>query len=174
MRSYTRLLSKGAVHWNRWRRHHPNIKPDLSSRYIVADLKHYDLEEVDLRGTYLRGCNLQHTSLMKAVYSPSTRWPSPTMFLLADWEGVSDELTLALMRYDASNHPNPRMFLDWGKGGPCPYEDCRWQRSAQFFERRGLIKPSFLRRKVLSAYELAERLLKECLILKEGWERGIL
>ena len=82
--------------------------------------------------------------------------PAPAMFLLCSWGAVSDKLTTELMRYDASNHPNPEKFDEWAAGGDCPYQS-GFQRCANFTEKRDLWKKG----KTKSARELALMLFKE-------------
>ena len=79
------------------------------------------------------------------------------MFLLANWFSVSAELTVELMRYDASNHPEPSKFDDWAKGGNCPYSYIHWQRCANFQEQREVWKPGPAK----SAFELVLMLFEE-------------
>ncbi len=78
------------------------------------------------------------------------------MLLLCDWGGVSDELTLELMRYDASNHPDPSKFTEWAEGGNCPHQS-GFMRCAYFKEKRELWKPG----KAKSARELVLMLFDE-------------
>ena len=112
-------------------------KADLSE----ANLRWADLSEADLRGANLSGANLSCI-------------PAP-LVLLARWGELPDALTLDLMRYDASNHPEPTRFVQWGGGGPCPYSGLPIARAANFQERRGLIKADFMGLPVKSAWQLA-------------------
>jgi len=109
-----------------------------------------DLQRADLRWANLQGANLQGADLQRADLPP------PTMLLLATWGNVSDKLCLELMRYDASNHPNPMRFDEWANGGDCPYQK-GFQRCANFQEVRELWKPG----KSKSARELVLMLFKE-------------
>ncbi len=120
-----------------------------------------DLRGADLRGADLGGANLRGANLRGAKINSSTKWPSPTMVLLAWWGEVKPSLCLDLMRYDASNHPNPKSFFAWSKTGVCPYEGLNIERSAIFQQRAKLIKKDFLQRKTKSAYQLINLLLKE-------------
>ncbi len=115
----------------------------------------------NLGGAYLMSANLGGAYLSGANVA-SVCWPAPTMVLLANWDRIGDALTLDLMRYDADNHPDPKSFLRWAKTGECPFSKINIQRSANFLENPKLIKPSFLRRKPKSAYQLMQALLKEC------------
>ena len=111
-----------------------------------ADLREANLREADLREANLREANLREANL-----------PSPTMLLLCNWGSVSDKLCLELMRYDAANHPEPTEFDEWAKGDGCPYDNTRWQRCANFKEKRELWKPG----KTKSALDLVMMLFKE-------------
>jgi len=122
-----------------------------------ANLREADLWEADLRGANLRGAYLHGANLGGAELD----YYCPPMLLLAYWGDVSDALCLDLMRYDAANHPNPVTFLTWANGGPCPYNNVNVTRSANFTEKKKLIKDDFLSLPVKSAYELAERLIAE-------------
>lgn len=88
------------------------------------------------RGALLQGAKLQGARLK------GTDLPAPTMLLLADWGDLPDDLTLELMRYDASCHPEPERFDEWALGaGPCPYDNTKFERSAEFTECRELWNP---------------------------------
>jgi hypothetical protein len=126
---------------------------DLSSANLSsADLRYADLRYADLRYANLSSANLSSANLRYA------NLPAPTMLLLAAWDVVSAELTLELMRYDASNHPEPSKFDEWAKGGNCPYADVKWQRCANFQENRELWKPG---KTTKSALELVMMLFAE-------------
>jgi hypothetical protein len=86
---------------------------------------------------------------------------NPAVVLTAAWGRCSDSLTLDLMRYDASNHPSPKKFLKWAKGGGCPFQCELVVRAANFQENRDLIKDNFLDLPVQSAYQLMVRVLAE-------------
>jgi hypothetical protein len=83
----------------------------------------------------LTGANLAGARLAGAYL------PSPTMILSANWDDLSTDVTIALMRLDASGHPDPTAFDRWAAGGKCPYRDVRVQRVANFTERRKLWSP---------------------------------
>ena len=102
--------------------------------------------QADLRQANLTRANLTGADL-----------PSPTILLLADWGEVSDKLCTKLMRYDASNHPEPSKFDDWAKGGECPYTDSHWERAANFKEKKELWKAG----EAKSALELVMMLFNE-------------
>jgi hypothetical protein len=80
------------------------------------------------------------------------------MLLLANWQEVSDLLTTELMRYDADNHPDKKLFTAWAKGGDCPYSSIWWQRCANFQEKKELWKVGKCK---MSALQLVEALFKE-------------
>ena len=136
-------------------------KADLSE----ANLRWADLSEADLRGANLSGANLSGANLRGAnpgeanLRGANLRGanlsciPAP-LVLLARWGELPDALTLDLMRYDASNHPEPTRFVQWGGGGPCPYSGLPIARAANFQERRELIGPDFLSLPVKSAWQL--------------------
>ena len=98
-----------------------------------ADLRNANLRNADLWGADLRYANLRNADLRGA------KLPSPSMVLLAEWDKCSDATTLALMRLDASAHPDgARAFSAWKRTGDCPYDGCRVQRVANFEERSEL------------------------------------
>ena len=117
-----------------------------------ANLSWADLSEADLSLANLSLANLSLANLSEANLA------APTMFLLASWRKVSDALTTELMRFDADNHPNPKAFTAWAKGGDCPYTGVKWQRCAQFQEKKVLWKPGKCK---MSALQLVEALFKE-------------
>ena len=131
---------------------------DLSGAYLHgAYLRGANLGGADLRDANLGGADLRDADLRDA-YLYDANLPAPTMILLASWGEVSNKLCRDLMRYDAQNHPdgNPR-FTEWAEGGACPYNNIKWQRCANFTEKRELWKPG----DAPTALQLAERLIKE-------------
>jgi len=113
----------------------------------------------NLGSANLRSANLRSADLGSAKFSDKTKWPSPTMLLLAWWGQVSDGLCRDLMRFDSACHPDPRAFGRWAKGGACPYDDCNFDRAANFQEQRHLWdSKSRLKRPIT----LVMRLLEEC------------
>jgi hypothetical protein len=128
-----------------------------------ANLREVNLREANLRGAYLGEANLRGAYLGGAnLYGANLRGaylPAPQVVLLANWGALSDSRTLQLMRYDADNHPNKKLFDTWANGGPCPYNDINVQRSVIFHERMDLWRPF---RKPPSAYKLMMAVLKEC------------
>ena len=103
---------------------------------IRANLRDANLGGADIRGANLIDANLRGANLIGANLR-GAKLPSPTMILLANWIDVSDDLCINLMRFDASMHPNPEKFQAWASGGDCPYEDCKFQRAANFKQKRG-------------------------------------
>ncbi len=82
----------------------------------------------NLRGADLRWANLGGADL-----------PAPSIVLTANWGRCSDKTTIALMRLDASAHPEGgKAFTLWASGGRCPYSRCRVQRVANFAENASL------------------------------------
>ncbi len=114
---------------------------DLSN----ADLRNADLSNADLWYADLSNADLWYADLSNANLSnadlSNANLPAPTAVLLANWGEVSDELTLELMRYDAEHHQDPEAFDKWAAGGPCPYKGAKYQRAANFREKRELWKP---------------------------------
>lgn len=124
---------------------------NLKNAYLEnVDLRHVDLQNVNLKFTYLNRVDLR-----------CSRLPSPTIMLLCDWGVVSDNLCLELMRYDASNHPNPILFDIWKENGNCPYSYARVQRTANFKENRDVWQDWNDDIIVKSAYELMIMLFEE-------------
>jgi len=139
---------------------------DLRWAYLSrAKLRDADLSRADLRGAKLYGAKLNRADLSDADLSGSdldlsgANFPSPAMFLLANWGEVSDWLCAALMRYDASNHDNPQKFLDWKNIGSCPYSEEKYQRSANFKENKELFS--------MDAPLLSARQLMQCLLFEK-------
>ena len=109
-----------------------------------ADLRGADLQGAYLRGAYLRGADLRGAYLRGADLQGAdlrgADLPSPTVVLLAAWGTLTPALTVELMRYDASCHPDPARFDEWAttSTGRCPYDDVNVERAAQFTEDRDL------------------------------------
>jgi hypothetical protein len=142
-----------------------------------ADLSGADLSRAYLSGAYLSGANLSWAKLSGAKLSGSKlsganlygadlsganlkniKYLSPVSFLLADWGEVSDSLCTELMRYDASSHPNPELFLEWARNnGSCPYDGISIPRAANFQEKKSPYSPGPSK----SAYELMKMVIKE-------------
>jgi uncharacterized protein YjbI with pentapeptide repeats len=133
--------------------------------FFGANLSHTNLYHANLSHVNFSGANLSHANFSGANVK-EVEWPAPTMVLLAEWRECSDELTLELMRYDASNHLNPKSFIIWRKNNLCPYTNENYKRCANFSERSSLITPSFLKHRVQSAITLMMKLLEEKCICK--------
>ena len=119
---------------------------------------------LDLHSKWLKGedggvrADLHSANLRSAKFNSATKWPAPTMVLLANWGEVSDTLCLALMRFDCANHPDgPKRFDEWVKTGRCPYDNSQFQRSVNFLEKKNLWKRGLSK----SAINLVKMLLKE-------------
>ena len=98
------------------------------------------------------GANLSYANLSGA------NLPSPTTLLLSAWGTLSTELTADLMEYDAASHPDRAAFDKWANGGgPCPYQDVKVRRAANFRENKELWGKGKLR----GAYSLMLDLFKE-------------
>lgn len=61
--SHLEILREGVDTWNRWRRDHPEIRPDLEK----APLNGIDLSNANLMRVNLRGANLDSANLSKAL-----------------------------------------------------------------------------------------------------------
>jgi len=121
-----------------------------------ANLSGANLSDANLSGANLSDANLSDANLSGADLS-GANLPSPTIVLLTRWT-VSDILCRDLMAYDAACHPDPMVFTTWARGGPCPYNDVKVQRAANFKEKRELWDANA----VLSRpYDLMTRVLTE-------------
>ena len=126
------------------------VRADLHSANLQsanlrsANLRFANLQNAYLQSAYLQSANLQFANLQfadlrSAKFNSATKWPAPTMVLLANWGEVSDTLCLALMRFDCANHPDgPKRFDEWVKTGRCPYDNVNVARSANFQEKKRL------------------------------------
>ena len=126
-------------------------RADLSGADLSrANLSGASLYRANLSGADLFGANLSHANLYGADLPP---YP---MILMACWGGVGPKLCGDLMRYDAANHPKPKMFTAWAEGGPCPFDSgVKVQRAANFCEDKKYWKPGTAR----SARSLAVELM---------------
>ena len=148
---HVKIIKKGVEVWNGWR----------TENAVTPDLGGVDLRDADLGGANLRYANFGYANLGYANLG-DTPLPPPSIMLLARWGRVSDKLCLELMKYDAANHPDPLSFNRWVEEGDCPYDNCRYQRSANFTENKDLWVPIKTKKvKSKSALELVEMLLKE-------------
>jgi uncharacterized protein YjbI with pentapeptide repeats len=62
------ILREGVEAWNRWRKEHPDIQPDLEG----ADLSQLHLLQVDLHGVNLSRCTLHYSILCGADLTQAT------------------------------------------------------------------------------------------------------
>jgi len=113
-----------------------------------ADLRGANLRGADLRGANLRGANLQET-----------KFPAPTVILLANWGEVTLQLCADLMVFDASCHPEPTKFDVWANGGECPYLGVAVERAAQFKESKEIWNQKV--GVICRPYDLMMRLINE-------------
>lgn len=128
----------------------------------------YTLRNASFRGSIFTSCNLAHcdftNTILKNINFIDCWLPSPTMLLLANWEAVSEELTVDLMNYDAACHPNPRRFAIWaGKGTilserVCPYSGYQIHRACTFSQNPKSYNP---KRELQRPIDLLTRLFKE-------------
>lgn len=135
------------------------LKRNKTANLAWANLTGANLARANLTGADLTGANLWWANLTGADLTQIQI--APHVFLMAEWGNVSDALCVDLMRYDAANHPDPEKFMEWAEDGACPYSETAILRSANFNEKRKLIKPDFLSRPVKSAYELMQELIRE-------------
>src|SRR5437667_6016255 len=71
--NHIKILKQGVTVWNKWRKDHPEITPDLSKTNLrsagcldMADLSGANLREVDLGQTYMFGIFLANADLFRA------------------------------------------------------------------------------------------------------------
>ncbi|MHA2333206.1 MAG: pentapeptide repeat-containing protein [Candidatus Hodarchaeales archaeon] len=101
------------------------------ANFTKANLYEADLTAANFMRANFTDANLTYTDL-----------PAPSMVLLANWVYLSAETRIALMRLDASAHPEgEEAFNRWADGGDCPYEDCRTHRVVNFMEDKNLWSP---------------------------------
>ena len=117
---------------------------------IWVNLRRANLSEANLNGADLWKTNLNEVDLREANYSIS-------IMNQIDWDELSDELTLELMRHDAEICGSKAM-TNWVKGGKCPFSTGNIQRLFYFNEKKELWKPGKPR---LHNMELWKALCKE-------------
>ena len=108
------------------------------AKWRGADLSSANLCGADMCDTYLCGANLRGANL---YYAKIEFHYFPTIRLISSIAlgPLSDDLTLELMRRDASAHPRPAEFDAWAAGARCPYQ---FEERFWFFaERRNLWQP---------------------------------
>ncbi len=63
-------LRKGSVEWNKWRKDHPDIRPDLREANLQKkDLSHYNFRNCDLSNANFSGANCAGADFSKAYLS---------------------------------------------------------------------------------------------------------
>lgn len=128
---------------------------------LELDFSEMDLTDTDFRGWNLKRANFRNANLSGVDFTGAIL-PPPSVLLLANWGEVPKDLCRDLMRYDAANHPTPKAFDRWAKGGPCPYGNDEGQmqagfaRAANFEQEAEYWKPG----RPPSALNLVERLFK--------------
>ena len=123
-----------------------------------ADLYGADLYGADLRGANLRGADLYGANLRGANLQ-ETKFPAPTVILLANWGEVTLQLCADLMVFDATCHPEPVKFDVWANGGECPYFGVSVERAAQFKESKEIWNQKV--GVICRPYDLMMRLINE-------------
>ena len=112
-------------------------KADLSKANLYkanlsgANLSSADLLNANLTRVNFTEANLSGANLKKANYSIIN-------ILRANWNNISDKLTLELMRWDAISCGAEAMNK-WAKGGKCPFSDI--ERDFYFSEQHRLWRP---------------------------------
>jgi uncharacterized protein YjbI with pentapeptide repeats len=108
-----------------------------------AHLQGAHLQKADLRRANLYGANLQGANLYGAEFYGANLTGvqniNPLMVLSANWRylELSQQLTVELMRFDASNLPDGNeLFDEWSQAGECPYGHGSFVRAIEFRERR--------------------------------------
>lgn len=147
--NYTNLAQSDLSHTNLW-----------EAQFFAANLYGADIRFADLGSAELSCTHLARASLQGATIR-NTSFPSPTEVLLADWGVVSKKLCIELMKYDASNHENPKSFNKWKQTGDCPYSHKKYERAAKFLQIPKFWKSRHLWRKPKPAYKLMQMVLKE-------------
>jgi len=99
-----------------------------------ANAQKTNLRDIDLRGVDLCLLKIAEADLRNAKYDYKT------LMLQVDWEKLSDELTLELMRQDAQLI-GEELITDWSNGGECPYVVLDKYRDFKFKEKMKLWKP---------------------------------
>lgn len=70
---HLRILQQGADAWNRWRKEHRSIRPDLSEAILSEmNLREVDFSRANLVAAYLGGVNLSQANLSKANLAGAT------------------------------------------------------------------------------------------------------
>jgi uncharacterized protein YjbI with pentapeptide repeats len=134
----------------------------IRTNLFNANLSGADLSRADLSYAILSYAILSFANLYKTKYNEHTKFPSSTLMLLAQWQNVSDDLCLELMRYDCDNLENGKKLFDiWINTNCCPYSNSNYTRAAMFYEKRSIW--SYGESK--NALTLLKMLMKEKMIL---------
>ena len=73
------ILMQGAEQWNRWRKEHPDLRPDLGGTHLPdatltsSDLSHTKLVQAHLPNAHLSGTNLSEADLRGANLSRASQ-----------------------------------------------------------------------------------------------------
>jgi len=112
---------------------------NLEGAYLEGtNLRHANLKGANLEGAYLDGANLRYANLEGANLE-GAQYSLIQMFQL-NWENLSDELTLELMRHDAESCGEEAMN-NWAKTDECPFQG-NLKRDFYFQEKKELWQPS--------------------------------
>jgi len=87
---HVKIFKEGIPIWNKWRRKHPEIIPDLSG----SDLRWSDLRWSDLRGSNLSGSNLSGSDLSGSDLSGSNLSGSNLIWSNLSGTSVIEVITL--------------------------------------------------------------------------------
>jgi hypothetical protein len=87
---HVKIFKEGIPIWNKWRRKHPEIIPDLSG----SDLRWSDLRGSNLRGSNLSGSNLSGSDLSGSDLSGSNLSGSNLIWSNLSGTSVIDVITL--------------------------------------------------------------------------------
>lgn len=64
---HVKILKRGVVYWNKWRKENPEVVPDLyKARLLNAKLQRTNLQESDFQDAKLQQANLQRAELQRA------------------------------------------------------------------------------------------------------------
>jgi len=114
----------------------------FGASFFGANLHGVDFSEADLSRTNFSGASFSKVNFyMTSLYRANLEFPKfPSIRFISQirLHHLSPDLTLELMRRDASAHPCPEKFDKWAKGGPCPYQN--EERFWLFEEKRQLWK----------------------------------
>lgn len=84
---HVEMLDKGVEDWNRWREENPSAIPDLKNANLTgADLRYYELGDVNMKGAKLDNANLTNCNLYDANFEESHMWMAELSY--TDLSGV--------------------------------------------------------------------------------------